>query len=320
MRIAQLVAPQRFDILDAPAPTPADGEALVRLQRLSVCGSDMRYFDRVLPEEQYPVAPGRPCHECAGVVEESRSPDLRPGQRVIVLPPGSAGLAEYVTAPAGRIVPVPDDGDLSMWLMCQHMGTVMYSCGRMGSVLGQRVVVLGQGPIGLNFTLWLARGGARQVIVTDLHDDRLAMARTLGATHTINAATDDVPVAVAEATGGAMADVAIEAAGEPETVNMVAKVLRLEGKVVLFGQPRMQDVFPVDYDALMGRMADIVITIGGRTAHPTRHLADCVALVERGRLDLSHLVTHTLPFAHVQRAFHLYSQKPPGLLKVVLEV
>ena len=196
----------------------------------------------------------------------------------------------------------------------------MYSYGRMGSVLGKSVVVLGQGPIGLNFTLWLTRGGASQVIVTDLHDDRLAMARTLGATHTVNAATEDVPAAVAEATGGAMADVVIEAAGEPETVNQVAKVLRLEGRVVLFGQPHMQDVFPVDYDALMGRMATIDITIGGRTANPTRHLADCVNLVERGRLDLSHLVTHTLPFDHVQRAFQLYSEKPPGLLKVVLEV
>ena len=320
MRIAQLVGPQRFEIMDAPAPTPADGEALVRLQRLSVCGSDMRYFDRVLPEEQYPLLPGRPCHECAGVVEESRSPDLRPGQRVIVLPPGSAGLAEYVTAPANRIVPVPDDGDLSMWLMCQHMGTVMYSYGRMGSVLGQRVVVLGQGPIGLNFTLWLARGGAGQIIVTDLRDDRLAMARTMGATHTINAATDDVPAAVAEATGGAMADVVIEAAGEPETFDQIAKVLRLEGKIVLFGQPRMQDVFPIDYDALMGRMATIITTIGGRTANPTSHLADCVAMVESGRLDLAHLVTHTLPFDDVQRAFELYSDKPPGVLKVVLDV
>ena len=292
----------------------------MRLQRLSVCGSDMRYFDRVLPEEQYPLLAGRPCHECAGVVEESRSPELRPGQRVIVLPPGSAGLAEYVTAPADRIVPVPEHGDLSTWLMCQHMGTVMYSYGRMGSVLGRRVVVLGQGPIGLNFTLWLARGGARQIIVTDLRDDRLQMARTLGATHTVNAATEDVPGAVAEATGGAMADVVVEAAGEPETVDQIAKVLRLEGRIVLFGQPRMRDVFPVDYDALMGRMATIIITIGGRTAHPTRHLADCVALVERGRLDLSHLVTHSLPFADVQRAFELYSEKPRGLLKVVLEV
>ena len=229
-------------------------------------------------------------------------------------------MAEYVTAPADRIVPVPDDGDLSTWLMCQHMGTVMYSYGRMGSVLGQRVVVLGQGPIGLNFTLWLARGGARQIIVTDLRDDRLQMARTLGATHTVNAATEDVPGAVAEATGGAMADVVIEAAGEPATVDLIAKVLRLEGRIVLFGQPRMRDVFPVDYDALMGRMATIIITIGGRTANPTLHLADCVDLVERGRLDLSHLVTHTHTFADVQRAFELYSEKPPGLLKVVLEL
>jgi threonine dehydrogenase-like Zn-dependent dehydrogenase len=320
MRAAQLVGPHRLEFVEIPAPVPLDGEALVRLSHLSVCGSDLRYFSRVLPEEQYPLEAGKPCHECAGIIEQSNSPDLKPGQRVIVLPKTSAGLAEYVAAPANRIIPVPDSGDLANWLMCQHMGTVMYSCGRIGSVLGKTVVVLGQGAIGLNFTTMLSRNGAQQIIVTDLLDDRLRMASYLGATHTINPARSDLAGFVREITDGTLADIVIEAAGRPETVNQIAEVLRLEGTAILFGQPLLDDVFPIDYDALMGRMATIISTIGGRTTNPTLHISNCVDLVSEGRLDLSHLLTHRLPFDEVQEAFDLYAEKPDGFLKVVIDI
>ena len=95
------------------------------------------------------------------------------GQRVIVLPSTSAGLVEYLAEPPSRVIPIPDNGDLSTWVMCQHMGTVMYSCDRLGGVLGKRVVIMGQGPIGLNFTYWMAQQGARQIITVDLLDYRL---------------------------------------------------------------------------------------------------------------------------------------------------
>lgn len=320
MRAAQLVGPHRLEFVDIPTPIASDGEVLVRLNHLSVCGSDLRYFSRVLPEEQYPLEVGKPCHECAGIIEESNSPDFKPGQRVIVLPTTSAGLAEYVAAPANRIIPVPDSGDLANWLMCQHMGTVMYSCGRIGSVLGKTVVVIGQGAIGLNFTTMLSRNGAQRIIVTDLLDDRLRMASYLGATDTINPTRTDVTEFVKEITNGTLADIVIEAAGRPETVNQIAKLLRLEGTAILFGQPLLDDVFPIDYDALMGRMGTIIATIGGRTTNPTQHISDCVNLVSEGRLDLSHLLTHRLPFDQVQQAFDLYAEKPEGFLKVVIDI
>ena len=63
MRAAQLVGPHRLEFVEIPTPVPLDGEALVRLSHLSVCGSDLRYFSRVLPEEQYPLEAGKPCHE-----------------------------------------------------------------------------------------------------------------------------------------------------------------------------------------------------------------------------------------------------------------
>ncbi len=320
MRAARLTGPQRFELVHAEPPRPQDGQVLVRVQRLSICGSDLRTYDRVFLEEQYPLELGRPCHECAGVIEESRAQGYTAGQRVIVLPMPQHGLAEYIAEWPYRIVPLPDTGDLSTLLMCQPVGTVLYSCQRIGSVLGKRVAILGQGVIGLAFTHFMAAQGARQVIVTDLLPYRLEAARSWGATHTIDAAREDVSEAVAEITGGEMADVVVEAAGCPETANQVFQVVRKQGLAVLFGLPLHDDVFPFNYDAMMSKLPTILVTVGSRTDDPASYVKQCVDLVHQGWLDPSGLITHRLPFQEVQTAYDIYSRKSDNVIKVILEL
>src|SRR5690349_11728785 len=229
MRAVQLVAPQELRFVEMPEPTAASDEVLVRMEYLAVCGSDLKFYDRDLPRDSYPLPPGRPCHECVGTVEASNVPEFKPGQRVIALV-RSGGLVERAAVAADSLVAVPSDSDVDpgLWVLCQPMGTVMYAVERLGSVLGKRVVVVGAGPIGLCFTDLLVRAGATQVIVTDIHDYRLDVARKLGATHVINAAREDVPMRVAEITGGAMADVSIEACGLRETYHQIFDVLRVQ--------------------------------------------------------------------------------------------
>src|SRR5205823_3122877 len=147
----------------------------------------------------------------------------------------AGGLLEYASVPVSRVVPVPEVGDPAAWVLCQPVGTVLYAVRQMGSVLGRRVVIFGQGPIGLSFTDFIARAGARQVIAVDLLDYRLDMAKQLGATHTLNPTRDNIPEAVAEITGGALADFTVEAAGRPETAHWLFDVLRLRGTAILFG-------------------------------------------------------------------------------------
>ncbi|MSQ21736.1 MAG: hypothetical protein EXR53_00280 [Dehalococcoidia bacterium] len=320
MRAARLAGPKRFELVQTELPHLQDGHVLINLQRVSICGSDLRMYDRVLPEEQYPLPVGRPCHECAGVVVESRDDAYRPGQRVIVLPTTHNGLMEYIAEPAYRLIPLPDHGDLSTLLMCQPVGTVMYSCQRIGSVLGKRVVILGQGAIGLAFTQWMAQQGARQVIVTDLLDYRLEAARRAGATHTINPTKEQVAATVAEITHGEMADVVVEAVGRPETANIIWDLVRKQGLVALFGLPHDEETFPFRYNAMMDKLPTIVVTVGARTPDPTQHIEECVDLVAQGRLDLSHMITHRLPFDQVQRAYDMYSEKLDNIIKVVLEL
>ena len=319
LKAARIVSPREFDILEVDKPTPQPGEVLVRMEHLAVCGSDLRMYDRVLSEADYPLPIGRPCHECLGTIEESRDETLKPGQRVIAVT-NAGGLVEYIALAANLCVPVPEAADPSLWVLCQPAGTVIYAVQQMGSVLGRRVVVLGQGPIGLVFTELLARAGATQIIVTDLHDYRLEAAKRVGATHTINAARENVAEAVAEITHGAMADGAVEACGRPEAAHQVFESLRLQGLAIIFGIAHIQDVFPFNWTAMYEKVPRMIVTNSLRAGDRVDAVRTCVDLVAQGRLDFSHLVTHRLPFGEIQRAYDLYSSKTNSVLKVVMSV
>ena len=290
------------------------------MEYLAVCGSDLKFYDRQLPSDRYPLPVGRPCHECVGTIEESTSAAFQVGQRVIALP-HTGGLVECAAVPTDLLVPVPDGGlDPALWVLCQPMGTVIYSMQQIGSVLGKRVAVVGAGPIGLCFTDLLVRHGAAQVIVTDVHDYRLDVARRLGATQVINAAREDVAARTREITGGALVDVAIEACGDPATYHQVFDVVRKLGTVIIFGIAHLEDTFPFDWGSVYTKLPNIIVTNSSQAGERTRLVAACVDLVAQGRLDLSYLLTHRFGWNDVPEAFDVYSTQKDRALKGVIAV
>jgi L-iditol 2-dehydrogenase len=318
MKAVQLVGPQQLRFVDVPEPSIATDEVLVRMEYLAVCGSDLVFYERTLPS--YPLAPGRPCHECVGTIELSNSPEFKVGQRVIALV-RTGGLIERAAVPLDSLVPVPDaDIDPALWVLCQPMGTVMYSVERIGSLIGKRAVVVGAGPIGLCFTDLLVRGGASQVIVTDVHDYRLEVARRLGATGVINASREHVVQRVSEMTGGAMADVSIEACGLAETYHQVFDVLRVQGTVILFGIPHMEDVIPFNWRAAYSKLPSIIVTNSAMAGERGKCVAAAVEQVARGRLDLSYLATEYFSWQDIPKAFDAYSQQKDRSLKGIIHV
>ncbi|PON16523.1 hypothetical protein C2W62_18035 [Candidatus Entotheonella serta] len=112
MKAAQLVGPRLFEFVEIDMPTVGDEQCLIQVQEVSICGSDCRHgYGHGYSDDDYPLPPGRPCHEIAGTVVESRNGQFREGQRVIVLP-GAGGLVEYMASDPGRMIALPDHGDL----------------------------------------------------------------------------------------------------------------------------------------------------------------------------------------------------------------
>lgn len=323
MKAARLVGPRQFEMVEAEVPATAAGECLIRLEKISVCGSDIRHeFSHIFPEEHYPGRLGVPGHECAGVVVESRCQEFHEGQRVIIYPGRgvrSGGLVEYIAATPNWMCALPDTGDLAEWVLCQPSGTVLYSVQQMGSLLGKDVVVVGQGVIGLSFTMLTAKLGAQQVIGIDPLDYRLEWSRKMGATHTINPERDNPVDVVNELTGGRGGDVVAEAAGYPDSFNTALRLVKQFGQVMVFGI-QADEFIPVEHNLLMERQPTLIPTTGGRLRDPMAPIKTMVDLKERGWCDPGQMLTHRLPFAEVQKAFELYESQQDGIIKAVMTV
>lgn len=320
MKAARLVGPKKFEVLETETPVARDGQCLIKLKSLSVCGSDIRHeYGTLFPEEHYPLDVGMPCHECAGVVVESRCQEYQEGQRVIVFPPSGrpGGLVEYLASDPALMCLLPQQGDLSEWVMCQPSATVLYSCQKMGSVLGKDVAILGQGAIGLSFTMIVSRLGARKVICIDPLDYRLDWSRQMGATDVVNPDRESVTEAVESLTEGRGADIVVEAAGYQDTLNMTFRIVRQFGMIMAFGVQGESSVM-IDHPMMMSRQPTIIPTTGGRIPDPMEPIRTMVALKDRGWIDPGQLVTHRLAFEEVQRAFDIYEGHLDDVIKAVL--
>ncbi len=327
MRSARLTAPRTIEFADVDKPTPGEGEALVKVQRISVCGSDTHLlYDPDLPEEMYPLSIGNPCHEIAGTIVESRSGELKEGQRVITLPSfdgrqmGPGGMAEFMTTDPSLVIPLPDEGDLSDWVMCQPIGTVLFATKLWGSTAGKRIAVLGQGAIGLSFSMLASLQGAAQIVGIDLLDNRLDKALELGATDTINPDRDNPVEAIAELTHGKGVDVVVDATGDPDGLNQSIDLVNRYGQVLGFSLISLNATVPFKHMNWMRKVVTITPCSSRGSGDPTADIKETVELVDRGWLDPGALITHRLGFDDIPMAYDMYSNQKDGIIKAAITV
>jgi 2-desacetyl-2-hydroxyethyl bacteriochlorophyllide A dehydrogenase len=319
MRAARIVAPRQYQIVDVDAPdigAEPTGRVVVRTQRSALCGSDMPLFAIEHPASAYPFPPGQSMHECVGVVAASRSNRFKEGDPVLSIPGRKDGLAEYFLADEAATVPLPGSADPDQMLIAQPLGTVIWACRKLGNLLHSDTVVVGQGPMGLLLAHMLSNLGARSVIVTDVLDYRLAVSRLMRATHTINVVGDDPVAAVAEITAGRMAHVVIEAVGhQTETINQCLDLVKPGGTVVAFGVPD-QKIYNFRFSDFFRRNVHFIGSVGQDVQNDVPLAMD---MILQGRIDVSPIITHHIPFADVQRGFELSLRKHDGAIKVIFE-
>jgi 2-desacetyl-2-hydroxyethyl bacteriochlorophyllide A dehydrogenase len=326
MKAWQLVGHRCFEFVDVEMPPLDDGQVLVRVEYASVCGSDTHVnYEPLLPEERYPLAPGSPCHEVVGTVVESRNSAFEVGSRAIVLPENnpargytSGGLAEYIAS--AKVIGIPSEGDSAEWLMCQPMGTVLYAAHEWGNATEKRIAVLGQGAIGLAFTMLAARQGALDVIAIDPLDYRIDKAVAVGATAGINPATTLVPEAILEATNGAGVDVVVDATGDPAGLNLAVDAINRFGTIISFSLIGPGAVVEFNHATWMRKQARLIPTVSASTPNPTREIAEIVRLRQRGWIEPASLITHRWKWDRVPEAYEMYANHEDGVVKVVLEV
>jgi len=316
MKAAQISARGRIGLIDIPDPAaPRDGEVVVAAETGCLCGSDIPFFSEAQPS--YPLQPGLSLHEIIARVVDSASPEFKPGDRVLAMPPGLVGCAERLLVRQDRLVPIDEALSNDAAVIAQPTATVLSALSTIPNVIGQNVVVLGQGPIGLLFDACLAGLGAARIVGVDVREARVARSCEFGATDTFvtrDADGRDAVEYVAQITGGAMADLVVEAVGhEDQQFNLACALARNKGRLLYFGIPPDARI-PVSLEPIVRKSLTIHTSVPD-DLRPFVRIAQ--RTIARGRFDPAKLVTHRFPFAQVQQAFETYRDRRG--LKVVLD-
>jgi threonine dehydrogenase-like Zn-dependent dehydrogenase len=320
IRAGQIVEAGRIEIIETAAPEPAAGQIRVRPKIGCLCGSDLPYFradstNPMVRGRQPPLDPSLSLHELIGVVDASRCEEYREGDRVLALPYEHHGLAEAFLSEPRMAVRLPEGEGNDHLVLAQPLGTVFHAINTVGRLINRNEAVVGQGPMGLLFTALLTRLGVRQLIAIDLLQDRLDVARRLGATAVLDATSADPVAEVMSLTGGAGVDLAVEAVGEPETLAGCIDLLRRGGTILAFGVPH-RSRYELPFWKLFSREGQIITSVGPNVPID---FPIAVEMIAQGRLDVSPLITHRFPFHRAQEAFETFAARRGGAIKVLLE-
>jgi alcohol dehydrogenase len=328
-----------------PDPTiQAPTDAIVRVDTSTICGSDLHILKGDVPETTPGTVLG---HEAVGTVVEvgTAVSTLRPGDRVLVSCITSCGRCRFCreghyglcTGGGGWIfghlinglqaeyarVPFADTSvykapaglsDRQLVFLSDILPTAFEVGVMNGRVApGDTLAIVGAGPIGLAAIMTARLLTPGRIVAIDLSDARLAKAREFGADYTINNGSTDAKQAVLELTGGAGADVAIEAVGVPATFELAADLVRPGGRVAnvgVHGKPAI-----LHLEKLWIR--DVTITTG---LVDTTTIPQLLELIRYGRLDPLAFATHAYPLAETMAAYDTFAAAATTqALKVVLE-
>lgn len=212
------------------------------------------------------------------------------------------GLAEYAVVPATDVFPLPEalPAEESAILGCAVF--TAYGAVRHGADLraGETAAVVAMGGVGSNMVQVNRAFGASRVIAVDVSEEKLAAARGLGATDTVNGALEDAAERVMELTGGEGVDVAFEALGRPETFTQAAGMLRDGGRMVAVGIAPGKTAAPVEITRLVRRSQRIIGSYGARTR---TDMPEILALAARGFLNPRQTVTRRFSLEEVDEAY-----------------
>ncbi|HSV26554.1 MAG TPA: zinc-binding alcohol dehydrogenase family protein [Sedimentisphaerales bacterium] len=336
MKAVRIVEPGRVEICDMPQPKCAEGQVLIKVRMVGLCGSDLTTFSGRNPMVAYPRIPG---HEIAGEIADvgkGVSAGLKKGLLVTVSPYTACGkcypcrvgranccrfnetmgvqrdgaATEYIVVPESKVHPT--SGLSHEQTACVEPVSVGCHAVNRGRVTDKdTVLVFGCGVIGLGAVAAAAYKKA-VVIAVDIDDAKLARAKRLGAKHTINSAKENLAGRVKEITEDDGVNVAIEAVGLPQTFQDAVDVVCFAGRVVYIGYAKN----PVEYQTklFVSKEADIM---GSRNAF-AHEIDYVIGMFRSGTIDIGQLVTHRFSLDETDKALRLWQSSPAEVTKIIL--
>ena len=301
-------------------PKPKPGEVLVKTKLASICGSDLHIVNMGWNAHKFPLDYGYPGHEGVGEVVDGSNTKFLPGDKVLTVPNifQSKTFAGYQLVNPRFLLKLPDETPWAHSLMAQQLGTVVFSCLRIPSLLGQTVAVIGQGSAGLFHDFMLRKLGAQRIIAIEPIRERLQAGIRIGVEEAVEFTGDRATEAVLDLTNGQGVDVVVEAVGSVETLNQALQLARPFGHVVAFGLPTTMERIPFDWDTFFRRRLTLKSVCGAQDEEGLPAFQLALDYISTKQIDVTPFVTHKFPIERIQEAFNLASSKEQGALKVSL--
>jgi len=341
MKAGVLMEPGLIEAKDQPVPSPEPGEALIRVGAAGVCGSDKpRVFES--GAHTHPIIIG---HEFAGTIEslhpgESQQTELEAGDEVAVYPLlpchrcsycesalynlcedysylGSrqdGAFAEYVTAPIWNLVPLPNVVSLEAGAMTDPAAIALHGIRMSGIEAGDRVAVLGLGPIGMFALQWAQIKGASEVIGVDQFDSVLEVGESLGADRTVNTRETDLTESSIEPF-----DLIVEITGAPAIQAKTPDLLKPKGSVSLVGISHRELKFSEHQAEQLLRNEISVNGVWNSLTNslPIDEWRVSLEFMSRGRLRTEPILTHRFRIGQIQEAFSMMREGSEPYTKVM---
>jgi len=342
MKALVFVAPRDMQYLEVETPEPKAGEVRIHVKAVSICGSDSGGYKGGSAMRTPGLIMG---HEFSGVIDKLGEgvSGLSVGQRVGAVTNLFCGncsdcndgrenvcvnraiigttmpkygtyqgaMADYVIAPAKKIMPLPDHVTFNEAALAEPLSISLRATKHVNEVSGKTIAVFGSGPIGLLTMQCLRARDAARIIAIDVVDSRLDMAKKCGATHIINSKTEDLYKKINELTNDGGVDIVFDAVGAPQTINGGIEIVRCGGTVVWIGLA--VPVFEIDYKHAVCKEIKFQCTY-----MYTTEMEEGIELIASGKMDVGSLITGVYPMSEGATHFELIAQGKSEDIKIIL--
>jgi len=344
MRAIALTALKQMEFREVPEPAiEKETDALLKIEKVGVCGSDVHYHETGRIGSQvveYPFIVG---HECAATVKAigSAVTRIKVGDEVVVDPAaschncdqcrqgrentcenltflgtpgqGNGCLCEYIVMPQDSCYPTHQKITLEQAALCEPFAIGVYSVRQSKIFNNARISILGSGPIGLSCMVAAQAENVKEIYMTDKLDYRNRTAKNAGAVWTGNPDKENIVEAILEREPSGM-DVVYECAGQQETLDEAVELLKPGGKLILIGIPRLERIsFSIDKI----RRKELTLINIRRQNGCTQTAIDLIA---SGKINVDFMITHRFEFEDTPAAFEMVSDYRDGVVKAMISV